>query len=86
MTQREKAPIDRQALERLRERATANAPDFFIEMVTLFVRELDKRMTTIAEALRRGDSEDALARAAHSLGGSAKLFGAFHLGELCRQL
>jgi HPt (histidine-containing phosphotransfer) domain-containing protein len=77
--------VDRDALDSLRERATADAPNFFIEMVAIFTREIDKRRATIADALARGDCEG-LARAAHSLGGSAKLFGAMPLAELCRQL
>ncbi|HUA32579.1 MAG TPA: Hpt domain-containing protein [Candidatus Binataceae bacterium] len=77
--------IDRAALERLRARATADAPEFFVEMATMFVAEIDRRRVAIADALAREDS-DALARAAHSLGGSAKLFGATRLAEFCRQL
>jgi HPt (histidine-containing phosphotransfer) domain-containing protein len=85
MDRRDSPPLDRAALERLRERATADAPDFFVEMVTMFVSELDRRRITIAEAFARNDSA-AMARVAHSLGGSAKLFGATRLATLCGRL
>ncbi len=82
---RESPAIDPQALARLRARATADAPDFFVEMATMFIAEIDRRRAVIADALAREDS-DALARAAHSLGGSAKLFGAMRLAEFCGRL
>jgi HPt (histidine-containing phosphotransfer) domain-containing protein len=77
--------IDLEAIKSLRARATADAPEFFDEMVAIFIREIDRRRITMLEALERGDS-DGLSRAAHSLGGSAKLFGAMPLAELCGEL
>jgi HPt (histidine-containing phosphotransfer) domain-containing protein len=77
--------IDPAALGRLRARATADAPDFYDEMLAMFLGEIDKRLAAIMESLSYGELE-VVARAAHSLGGSAKLFGAYRLGELCGQL
>lgn len=85
MRPRDTPVVDIQAIKGLRARATADAPDFFYEMVAIFIREIDKRQISMREALERGDA-DGLSRAAHSLGGSAKLFGAMPLAELCRQL
>jgi HPt (histidine-containing phosphotransfer) domain-containing protein len=82
---RSSASIDPAALERLRARATADAPEFYDEMLAMFLGEIDKRLAAIMESLSHGELE-VVARAAHSLGGSAKLFGAYRLGELCGRL
>lgn len=52
------------------------------ELIDLFVSDLPRRLSAIAQAVARADAQ-ALALQAHALRGSAANFGAARLDELC---
>jgi len=58
------------------------------ELIDLFVSDLPKRLNAITQAIERADapSKMNLALQAHALRGSAAIFGAGRLDELCGQL
>jgi HPt (histidine-containing phosphotransfer) domain-containing protein len=58
------------------------------ELIDLFVCDLPKRLSAIAQAVERADAPGQmnLALQAHALRGSAAIFGASRLDELCGKL
>jgi histidine phosphotransfer protein HptB len=77
--------IDSDVIARLRRLTTPQDPCFFEDMVTLFISDSEKRMSSLVEALRQ-NRVDRLAAAAHGLGGGAVIIGAYRLAELCSPL
>lgn len=77
--------IDSDVIERFRRLTTPQDPSFFKDMVTLFVKDTEKRLASIIEALEQNKS-DRLAAAAHGLSGGAVIVGAYRLAELCSPL
>jgi HPt (histidine-containing phosphotransfer) domain-containing protein len=54
-------------------------------MITLFISDSEKRMSSMVEALEQNKA-DRLAAAAHGLGGGGVIIGAYRLAELCSPL
>jgi histidine phosphotransfer protein HptB len=77
--------IDSDVIGRLRRLTTPQDPRFFEDMVTLFISDSEKRISSIIEASGQ-NKVDRLAAAAHGLGGGAVVIGAFRLAELCSPL
>jgi signal transduction histidine kinase/CheY-like chemotaxis protein len=59
--------------------------DVVLDAVRMFLDELPRRLSHIAEAVQTGDT-DAVATTAHALGSSAIMLGADRLGQRCRRL
>ncbi len=78
-------PIDAAVLARLRRECDSPGVTLSDELLELYMRELEPRITAIREAINRGDAI-ALTRAAHALKGSSSLIGAHPVAELCLQL
>jgi len=76
-------PVDPEVLEMLASLQEPAEPDLVIELVTLFVRDTSERLRELsARPLEAGH----VARAAHSVKGSAGNLGAVALQELASQL
>ena len=71
-------------IERLRG-SLPNSLALVDEMIDLFLSDLPKRLTAIAEAFQHGDAA-ALALQAHALRGGAANFGASRLDKVCEEL
>lgn len=74
--------IDRRALERLRS-AIGNAA--YPVVLDVFLEDLPRLQTDIAESLRAADVDD-VKRVAHELKGVAMIFGDETLAQSCREL
>ena len=83
--QTQNSSIDSDVIARLRRLTTPQDPYFFEDMVTLFISDSEKRMSSLAEALEQ-NKRDRLAAAAHGLGGGAVIIGAYRLAKLCSPL
>lgn len=79
------ASVDRAVLAHLRSLATGDQPDFFYEMVRLFLTDMDHWLATLLLAHLKQDRK-LLGRAAHAIGGGAMIFGASRLVEMCGDL
>lgn len=77
--------IDSEVIARFRQLTTTRDPHFFEDMVTLFVADSEKRLSSMREALEQSKF-DRLARDAHGLGGGALIVGAYRLAEICAPL
>ena len=83
---RDGAAIDRRVLDGFRESGSGDAPDAFVnQLIDLYLVESVSLSTAVAEAIARNDAP-ALARAAHSLRGSAGAIGATRVAELSAEL
>ncbi len=76
--------VSRARIERLRG-ALPNGDSLVDELIDLFLSDLPKRLTAIAQALECADAA-ALALQAHALRGGAANFGPSRLDELCAKL
>jgi len=83
--QTQSCSIDPDVIARFRRLTTPQDPGFFEDMVTLFIKDTEKRIVSILEALEQNKS-DRLAAAAHGLSGGAVIVGAYRLAELCSPL
>jgi HPt (histidine-containing phosphotransfer) domain-containing protein len=78
-------PIEAAALGRLRRECDSSGATLSDELLELYMRELEPRITAIREAMICGDAI-ALTHAAHALKGSSSLIGAHPMAKLCLQL
>jgi HPt (histidine-containing phosphotransfer) domain-containing protein len=83
--QTQSCSIDPDVIERFRRLTTPQDPSFFKDMVALFIKDTEKRLASITEALEQNKS-DRVAAAAHGLSGGAAIVGAYRLAELCSPL
>jgi HPt (histidine-containing phosphotransfer) domain-containing protein len=78
------AAVDTGALDELRA-SVGDDPEFFAEIVGDFLTEAPDQLDTLRAALASGDATGA-ARAAHTLKGTSRTFGARDLATLCQQV
>jgi HPt (histidine-containing phosphotransfer) domain-containing protein len=76
--------LDRQVLDDLRA-SVGNDDAFFAELVDELLADAPGQLATLREAAAAGDAESAR-RAAHTLKGNGRTFGAAELSELGQQL
>ncbi|MDD3180997.1 MAG: Hpt domain-containing protein [Opitutaceae bacterium] len=81
----EKAMLDPQMIENLRAISPDDGGALIRELVGLFLQETPPRITDIETGFAKGDAP-CLARAAHSIKGSASNFGASELSGLCAEI
>ena len=77
--------LDRSVLNGLKELRIAGHPDPLEELVEMYLKDSDSRLSAMKEALESQETTK-LAAVVHSLKGSSNNLGARRLGELCRQL
>ena len=82
---RTEAPIDREALARLRGLQGDDEPDIVAELFSLFMQDARSGLETIQEDLQKEDAP-AVGRVAHTLKGGSGSMGARGLVALCAQL
>lgn len=73
--------LDRGVFGQLRE-SVGDDPEFLAELVDEFVRDAPVQLGLLRAAATSGDATDAR-RAAHTLKGNSRTFGATHLASLC---
>lgn len=78
-------PIDAAALARFRRECDLPGSPLSDQLLDLFTRELEPRVSAIRDAIKRGDAT-AVRHAAHALKGSSSLIGARPMAELCLQI
>ena len=76
--------IDRSALDALME-TTGGDPDFFVEMIDVFLADALELLGAMDGALAGGDA-GALRRAAHTFKSNSRTFGASALADLCQEI
>ena len=69
----------------LREQGDAAGPDFFKEILDVFLEDAPLKLDDLDAAIRCGNA-DWLMRGAHDIGGSAGNIGAVGLSALCREV
>jgi HPt (histidine-containing phosphotransfer) domain-containing protein len=74
-------PLDTRVLDELRA-SVGDDPAFVAELIDELGEEAPRQLTTLRETAAAGDAESAR-RAAHTLKGHARTFGAGGLAELC---
>ncbi len=79
------SPIDMIALEELRAKMGADAPELMADLIQTFLQDTPKLLTDMQQALKIGDL-DGLYRAAHSLKASSATFGAGAITDQCETL
>ena len=77
--------LDPDVVNSLRQLTPAGEPDVLVEILTVFLNEVPKRIAALRAAAAAGDAP-AVQRAAHSLKGSSGNIGARALHDVCRQL
>ena len=77
--------LDPDVVQSLRQLTPPGEPDVLVEILTVFLNEVPKRIVALRAAAVAGDAL-AMQRAAHSLKGSSGNIGARALHEVCRQL
>lgn len=77
--------LDRSVLDGLRDLEDAGSPNFVGEVVTLFLDDTPRRLSSLQTALARGDAA-AVAQHAHALKGSCGNFGAARMAIIAGQL
>jgi HPt (histidine-containing phosphotransfer) domain-containing protein len=80
-----KAPVDREALARLRRLRGEDESDIVAELAGMFLEDARSRLVAVEEALQKGDAP-AVERAAHTLKGGSGSMGARGMSGLCAQL
>jgi HPt (histidine-containing phosphotransfer) domain-containing protein len=80
----EDGAVDTGALDELRA-SVGNDPEFFAEIVGDFLTEAPDQLDALRAALASGDAPRA-ARAAHTLKGTSRTFGAGGLAALCQEV
>jgi HPt (histidine-containing phosphotransfer) domain-containing protein len=76
--------IDTNALDELRE-SVGGDQEFFAELVDDFLADAPTQLESLRQALSAGD-EDQARRAAHTLKGLSRTFGAGELASLCQEV
>jgi HPt (histidine-containing phosphotransfer) domain-containing protein len=74
--------VDDVVLGELRE-SVGNDPDFLAELIDDFLADAPTQLESLREAAGSGDAERAM-RAAHTLKGASRTFGAAELASLCQ--
>jgi HPt (histidine-containing phosphotransfer) domain-containing protein len=77
--------LDPDVVRGLRRLTPAGEPDVLVEILTVFLDDVPKRILALRAAAVAGDAF-AMQRAAHSLKGSSGNIGARALHDVCRQL
>jgi HPt (histidine-containing phosphotransfer) domain-containing protein len=77
--------VERSALHRLRSLDNPEEPDFFQQLVLLFLQELEKWQPILSHAVERQDWVQVV-KAAHEIGGTGMQCGANKLAGLCRRV
>lgn len=77
--------VDQDVLAGLRELQEVGEPDFFSELITIFLEEAPRGYARIFEAIEARDAQ-ALEGAAHGLKGASMNLGATGMGNLCEEL
>jgi HPt (histidine-containing phosphotransfer) domain-containing protein len=75
--------LDTSALDQLRE-SVGDDPEFVAELVDEFLQDAPTQLESMREAATSGAATDAR-RAAHTLKGNSRTFGAMQLGSLCQE-
>lgn len=78
-------PIDRSALDRLRELQPKGAPDVVASIINIYLVNSPTLLSEAQQALEAGDSAT-LRRASHTLKSSSATVGALMLSETCQTL
>ena len=79
------APVDLEALTRLRRLQGEGEPDIVAELADMFLQDARSRLEAVEEALQKGDAP-AVERVAHTLKGGSGSMGAKGMFGLCAQL
>jgi HPt (histidine-containing phosphotransfer) domain-containing protein len=74
--------LDASVIEELRGLRSASDPEFFSQVIDMFIADAPQRFALIRRAAR-DSNPDALAREAHALKGSSAHLGATRMAELC---
>ena len=74
-------PLDTRTLDELRA-SVGDDPAFVAELIDEFIEEAPRQLQTLRESAATGDAE-AARRAAHTLKGNARTFGAEGFASLC---
>lgn len=77
--------LDPDVVKGLRQLTPAGEPDVLVEILTVFLDDVPKRIVALRAAAAAGNAI-AMQRAAHSLKGSSGNIGARALHDVCRQL
>ena len=77
--------LDPDVVKSLRQLTPAGEPDVLVEILTVFLDDVPKRIVALRAAVVAGDAF-AMQHAAHSLKGSSGNIGARALHDVCRQL
>jgi PAS domain S-box-containing protein len=77
--------IDEKVLSDLRLLGGEQEPDFFENIISIFLNETPERIDSIQDAVRRHDAKG-LMSVAHRLGGSCTQLGIVGMAEICRSL
>jgi HPt (histidine-containing phosphotransfer) domain-containing protein len=78
------AAIDRAAIEEMLE-TTGGDPEFVVEIIDDFLADVEVRLAELAAAAQAGEPDTAK-RAAHTIKGSSRSFGATRLSTLAAEL
>lgn len=79
----ERHALDVRTLDELRD-SVGNDPDFLAELIDEFLADAPDQLATLREAATSGDAE-AARRAAHTLKGNGRTFGATELASMCQE-
>jgi HPt (histidine-containing phosphotransfer) domain-containing protein len=77
----QESPLDARTLDELRANV-GDDPAFVAELIEEFIEEAPRQLQVLREAATTGEAE-AVRRAAHTLKGNARMFGAEGLASLC---
>ena len=80
-----RAVLDPSVVASLRQLTPPGEPDVLVEILTVFVTDVPRRIDQLKASWREGKAAD-VQRAAHSLKGSSGNIGADALYEVCRQI
>jgi len=75
--------VDTAVLGQLRE-SVGDDPEFLAELVDEFLQDAPTHLETLREAMTAGDATAAM-RAAHTLKGNSRTFGATQLASICQE-
>ena len=78
-------PLDRSALQSLRELQEEGEPDLLKQLIELFLKETPSQLAALREAVQRGDAQST-DQVAHALKGCCLSMGAVRLASACTEL
>jgi HPt (histidine-containing phosphotransfer) domain-containing protein len=79
------AEFDEGILNSFRDYQSPNDPDFVLEIIELYVKEANTRISAIRKSATANDGEE-LKRAAHALKGSSATLGLIQIAQICESL